>query len=113
MTPVGACRSTSSRASARSRAAGRITGTPSGTGASSRTRTKRSSTMRPDLTSGIDPLLEGVDADAADRVDEQLVRALAQFQVSGGDVLDHIGDLAVRHRRPQNLAELGILAGAA
>src|SRR5262245_44395986 len=113
MTPVGAWRSTRSRASAISRAAGRITGTPSGTGASSSTRTNRSSTMRPDLTSDINPLLEGIDADATDRIDEQLVRAFPQFEIGGGDVLNDIGDLAIGHRRPQNLAELGVLAGAA
>src|SRR5215472_16402904 len=113
MTPVGACRSTRSRASAKSRVAGKTTAAPSGTGASSSTRTKRSSMMRPALTSCIDALLEGIDADARDGVDEKLVRPRAQLEIGGGDVPDHVGDLAVRHRRPQDLAELGALVGAA
>src|SRR5512144_855309 len=108
MTPVGAWRCTSSRASTRSRAAGNMTGTPSGTGASSSTRTNRSSTMRPALTSGIDALLERLDADARHRVDEDLVRALTQLEVGGGDVLDHVGDLAVGHRGTENGPELGV-----
>src|SRR5262249_22322208 len=113
ITPVGAARRTRSRASARDRAAGRSTGTPSGSGASSSTRTNRSSTMQPDLTSGIDALLEGLDADARDRVDEQLVGPLAQLEIGGGDGLHHVGDVVVGHGGPENLAELGILAGAA
>src|SRR5262249_14411686 len=96
-----------------SRAAARITGTPSGTGALSSTRTNRSSTMRVDLTSGIDSLLERLDADARDGIDENLVRALAQLEVRGGDVLDHVSDLGIGHRRPEDLAELGVIAGLA
>src|SRR6516165_1619356 len=109
MTPVGACRRTRSRASAKNRTAGKTTATPSGTGASSTTRTKRSSMTRPALTSRIDALLEWIDADTRDGVDENLVRPLAQLEIGGGDVLDHVGDLAVRHRRTQDLAELGAL----
>src|SRR5262249_11662942 len=113
MTPVGICRRTRSRASAKSRVAGTTTATPSGTGASSSTRTKRSSMIRPALTSRIDALLERIDADARDGIDESLGRPLAQLEIAGGDVLDHVGDLAVRHGRTQNLAELGALVGAA
>src|SRR5215470_12707602 len=113
MTPVGAARNARSRASARSRAAGTIAGTPSGTGASSSTRRKRSSTTRPALTSSIDALLERLDAHAADGIDEQLVWPFAQLEVGGSYILDHVGDVAIRHRRPQELAELGVLAGAA
>src|SRR5262245_23817280 len=113
MTPVGAWRRTRSRASARSRVAGRITAMPSGTGASLSTRAKRSSIMRPALTSGIDALLERLDADALDGIDEELVRSLAQLEIGGGYVLDHVGDLAIRHRRTQNRAELGALVGTA
>src|SRR5262245_8965994 len=69
--------------------------------------------MRPALTSRIDALLARIDADARDGIDEKLVRPLAQLEIGGGDVLDHVGDLAVRHRRTQNLAELGVLVGAA
>jgi len=32
---------------------------------------------------------------------------------SGGDVFDHVGDLTIGHRRPQNRAQLGVLVGAA
>src|SRR5215472_13094242 len=112
MTPVGICRRTRSRASAKSRVAGTTMATPSGTGASSSTRTKRSSMIRPALTSRIDALLEGIDADARDGIDENLVRPVAQLEIGGGDVLDHVGDLAVWHRRTQNFAELGALVGA-
>src|SRR5262245_662743 len=101
MTPVGICRRTRSRASAKSRVAGTTTATPSGTGASSSTRTKRSSMIRPALTSRIDALLERIDADARDGIDENLVRPLAQLEIGGGDVLDHVGDLAVWHRRTE------------
>src|SRR5262245_42574398 len=111
--PIGACRSTNSRASAMSRAAGTITGTPSGNGASSSTRTKRSSTRRQPLTSCIDPLLERFDADTGDRVDEQFFGPLAQLEIGGGDILHHVGDLPIGHRWSENLAELGVLAGAA
>src|SRR4029079_10306110 len=113
MTPVGAWRSTSSRASTRSRAAGNMTGTPSGTGASSSTRTKRSSTMRPALTSGIDALLEWLDAETLDGIDEKLLRPLAQLEIGGRDVFDHIRDLVIGNGRTENLAELGALVGAA
>src|SRR6266567_953955 len=106
MTPVGAGRSTRSRASAISRAAGTMTGTPSATGASSSTRRKRSSTIRPALTSGIDPLLERIDADALDGVDEQLARPRAQLEIGRGDVLDHIGDLAIGNGGTEDRAEL-------
>src|SRR5262245_14205441 len=112
-TPVGAWRSTRSCASARSRVAGRMTETPSGTGASSSTRTNRSSTMVPALTSGIDALLERLDADPFDGVDEMLVRPLAQLEISGGDVFDHVGDLAVSHGRAENGAESCVIVGAA
>src|SRR5262245_15947042 len=97
-----------------SRADGRMTGTPAGTGASSSTRTNRSSTMRPALTSGIDALLERLDAEALDGLDEVLVRPLAQLEIGGGNVLDHVGDLAVRHSGAENGAEpRGVVGPAA
>src|SRR5262245_27503916 len=86
---------------------------PSGTGASSITRTKRSSMTRPALTSGINALPEGIDADALDGIDEKLVRSRAQLDVGGGDVLDHVGNLGIGHRRTEDRAELGALVGAA
>src|SRR5262245_14994721 len=96
-----------------SRAAGSSTGTPSGNGASSSTRTNRSSTTRPALTSGIDSLLERLDADAMHGVEEDLVGPLAQLEISGGDVLDHVGDLAVGHGRPEKRTELRRIVVAA
>src|SRR5262245_52517910 len=82
-----------------------MTGTPSGTGASSSTRTKRSSTMRPALTSGIDALLERFDAEALDGLDEGFGRPLAQLEIGGAGVLDHAGDPAVRHGGTENRAQ--------
>src|SRR5262249_52854443 len=99
MTPVGVARCANASTSARKRAADMMTGTPSGTGASSATRTKPSATMRPPLMSCMDALLERLDADALDRIDEDLAGALAQLDVSRDDVLDHVGDFAVGHRR--------------
>src|SRR5579884_2784059 len=69
--------------------------------------------MRPPSTSGIDTLLERLDAGALDRTDEQLLRAVPQVEISGGDVLDHVGDLRVGHRRPDQRAERRILVGLA
>jgi len=44
--------------------------------------------------SRINPLLEGIDADARDRVDEKLVRPGAQLEIGGGDILDHALEIA-------------------
>src|SRR6266571_1656539 len=112
ITPVGASRRPSSSASARKRAAGSSTGTPSGTADSSSTRTNRSSTMRPALTSRIDALLERLDADTLDGVEENLAGPLAQLDISGHQVLDHVDDLARRHRRTDQRAERRVLVGA-
>src|SRR5262249_61129568 len=65
------------------------------------------------LTIGIASLVERLDADPLDGADEQLVRTLAQLEIGGGDVLDHVGDLAVRHGGTENGAELGGFVGAA
>src|SRR5580704_11722120 len=111
--PVGASRRANASASAMKRAAGTITGTPSGSGASSATRTNRSSTMLPALTSRMDALLERFDADALDGVDEDFTRARTQLHVGGDDVLDHVDDLAVAHRRAEQRAEFRVLVGAA
>ena len=48
-----------------------------------------------------------------DRVDEKLVRPRAQLEIGGGDILDHVGDLAVRHGGAEKGAELGVFVGAA
>src|SRR5262249_62132181 len=54
-----------------------------------------------------------LEADALDRVDEDFARPLAQLDVSGDDVLDHVDDLAVGHRRAEQRAELRVLVGTA
>src|SRR5262245_17771331 len=112
MTPVGASRRASSTTSARKRAAGTMTGTPSGIGASSRIRKYRSATMRAALTSGIDSLLEWFDADAFDRIEKNLVRPLTQLQVGSNNVFDDVRHFGIRHRRTDQRAKLGILVGA-
>src|SRR6478736_5581069 len=68
--------------------------------------------MRPRLTSGIDALLERLDAGAFHHLRESLLRTLAQLEVGGDDVLDDIGDLGVAHRRTDQGAEPGVLVGA-
>src|SRR5690348_8872092 len=113
MTPVGASRRSNVSASVKKRDADTMTGTRSGTGASSATRTKPSATMRPPLMSCMDALLERIDAETLDRVDEDFARALAQLDVGRDDVLDHVGDFPVRHRRADELSQLRVLVGAA
>src|SRR5262249_52367131 len=113
ITPTGASRSVRSRASARKRAAVSSTGTPSGSGASSSTRTYWSSTILPALTSGINTLPEWLDAGAFHGIDEQFIRPRAELDISGGDILDHIGDLHVRHRRADQRTELSVFVGLA
>src|SRR5262245_35100721 len=100
-------------ASAKSRAAGTRTAASSGTGASSRMRTKRSSTTLPFLMSGIDPLFERLDADALDGVDEQFAGSFSQLDISGDHVFDNVGDFRIGHCRTEQRAELRLLIGAA
>src|SRR5262249_26237421 len=90
-----------------------MTATPSGTGASSSQRTKRSSTILPALTSRIDALLERFDAEALDGVDEQLLGLLAQLEIGRRDVFHHVGHLAIGYGRADQGAKLGLLVGAA
>src|SRR3984957_20786885 len=85
----------------------------SGISASSATCRNASPEIFPFLTSGIDPLPERFDAEPFHRVDEQLIGTGAQRQVSLDNILDHIGDLAKRHGRPDQGANLGVLVGAA
>src|SRR5262245_22520515 len=108
-TPVGASRRAISAASARKRAAGTITGTPSGIGASSSTRTKSSATTRPALTSRIDTLPERFDANALDGVEKNLVGPRAQLQIRRHDILDHVGYLGIGHGRANERTQLGVL----
>src|SRR5271156_4743145 len=90
-----------------------MTGTPSGIGASSSTRTKGSSTIWPDLTSGIDALPEWFNAGSLDCIDEQLVRAIAQLHVGRRNILDDIGHLRIGHRGTEQHAKLGVFVGLA
>src|SRR5215470_2583398 len=108
-TPVGASRRAISAASARKRAAGTITGTPSGIGASSRTRTYSSATTRPPLTSRIDTLPERFDTDALDRVEKDLVGPRAQLEIGRRDVLDDVRHLGIGHSGANECTQLGIL----
>src|ERR1039458_8129393 len=68
---------------------------------------------RPRLTSGIDTLPEWLDAGAIDRLQEGFLRVLAQFEIGGDDVLDHVGDVGVAHRRADQRAERGGLVSPA
>src|ERR1700761_5686538 len=85
----------------------------SGSSPSSATRTKMSVAILPFLTSGINPLLERFDAEPLHRIDEQFVGALAQREVGFDDILDHVGNFAIRNRRSDQHAKLGVLVGAA
>src|SRR5215468_1181958 len=90
ITPTASLRRAKSSASARKRSAVTMIAPSSGTGSPSATRTNRSSATFPDLTSGIDALLERFDADAIDRIDEQFIGLLAQLQIGLGDILDDV-----------------------
>src|SRR5262252_6447096 len=67
----------------------------------------------PFLMSGIDPLLERLHAEALDGLHEGLVRPLPQFEVSGDDLLHHVGDLRVGDCGPEQLTKLGTFIGTA
>src|ERR1700744_2311026 len=85
----------------------------SGRSASSATWANTSSVIFPPLTSGIDTLPEWFDAEPLHRIDEQLVGARPQRQIGLDDILDHVGDLAVRHGRSDQRAEHGAFVGTA
>jgi hypothetical protein len=53
----------------------------------------------PDLTSGIDALLERFDAEAFDGVDKQFIRPLTQIEIGLGEIFNHIGDVVVGNGR--------------
>src|SRR5215471_6341069 len=112
ITPTASCRCANSPASARKRSADTMTGPCSGTGSPSATRRKRSSTTFPDLTSGIDALLERFDADALDRIDEQFIGLLAQLQIGLGDILDDVRNVVVGNRRTYQGPKLRLLVSA-
>src|SRR5580692_3791402 len=67
----------------------------------------------PALTSRIDALLEWLDPDPLHGLEKNLVGARAQLQIGRNDILDHISNLGIRNRRPDQGAETGLLVGAA
>src|SRR5215470_9973196 len=72
--------------SARNRAAEIRMAPPSGSGRSSPTWTKSSRVISPPLTSGIDTLLERLDAEPLHRIDEELLAIL--FDAENADMAD-------------------------
>src|SRR5450631_3194725 len=72
-----------------------------------------SAVIFPPLTSGIDPLLERFDAKPFHGIDEKLVGPGAQRQIGFDNVLDHVGDVAIGHRGPDQFSDLGVFVGAA
>src|SRR5262245_3671243 len=63
--------------------------------------------------SGIDSLLERLDAETFDGLHESLIRPLPQFEIGGHDLLHHVGDLGVGDGWSKECAKLGPLVGAA
>src|SRR5690606_5299370 len=90
-TPTGVLRARSVSRSACQRSRLTIAG-PSGSASSSPTVGKSGSTKTPFLMSGIEALLERVDADAAIGVDEAFA-CLPGAEIGGDDCLDRIDDL--------------------
>src|SRR5689334_14907174 len=113
ITPILPGRLSSASASPRKRSAGTRMSPPSGSGVSTASLTKLSSAIFPPLTSGIDALLEGLDAEALHRVHEQLFGPLTQREISFHDVLDDVGNLVELDAGADQGAERGVLVGAA
>src|SRR3569833_2073452 len=111
ITPTLPVRLSNVSASPTKRSAGTRMSPRSGSGVSTASLTKLSSTIFPPLTSGIDALLEGLDAEALHRVHEQLLRPLTQRQIGFHDVLDDIGDFVEFDTRADQGAERGVLVG--
>src|SRR5215470_1641129 len=63
--------------------------------------------------SGIDALLERLDAETLDGLNELFVRSFAQFEIGGNDLLHHVSDLPVRHGGSKQCAKLRPLVGTA
>src|SRR6476620_4696394 len=113
ITPTLPARLSSASASPIKRSAGTRMSPPSGSGVSTASLTKPSSAIFPPLTSGIDALLEGFDAETFHGVHEQLVGPLAQREIGFHDVLDDVGDLVELDARPDQVPERCVLIGAA
>src|SRR5262252_8046230 len=68
---------------------------------------------RPCLMSGIDPLLEGLDAETLYGFNERFVLPLPQLEVCGHDLLHHVADLGIGDGRSKEGAKFGPLVGSA
>src|SRR3954468_21824020 len=112
ITPTLPFRLSNVSASPTKRSAGTKMSPPSGSGVSTASLTKLSSAIFPPLTSGINALLEGFDAEALYGVHEQLFGPLAQRQIGFHDVLDDVGDLVELDTGADQIAECGTLVGA-
>src|SRR5262245_21409533 len=110
--PSGVGRASSWSRLACQRASVTITAPASGSGSSSGTNSQGSSTTPVALMSGIELLLEGLQADAAVGVEEALA-ALAHMQVGVDDGLDRAHHVRGAERWPDDVAERGVLVGAA
>src|SRR5713101_6276387 len=84
-----------------------------GIASSSATWTNASVVIFPFLTSGIDPLPERFDTKPLHGVNEKLVGTRAQCEVGLDNILDHVGDFAVRNSRPDQGADRGFFVGTA
>src|SRR4051812_15668483 len=112
ITPTLPVRLSNASASPTKRSAGTRMSPLSGSGVSTASLTKLSSAIFPPLTSGINALLEGFDAEALYGVHEQLFGPLAQRQISFHDVLDDVGDLVELDAGSDQIAQRGTLVGA-
>src|SRR5215470_12010025 len=110
--PSGVGRAASWSRLACQRASVTISAPASGSGSSSLTNSQGSSTTPVALMSGIELLLEGLEADAAIGIEEALA-ACTHIQIGVDDGLDRAHDLVGAERRPDDVAERGVLVGAA
>src|SRR5215470_12206308 len=110
--PSGVGRASSWSRLACQRASVTITAPASGSGSSSGTDSQGSSTTPVALMSGIELLLEGLQADAPVGVEEALAVG-AHMQVGVDDGLDRTNYIRGAERRSHDVADRGVLVGAA
>src|SRR6478735_3658649 len=84
-----------------------------GSSAPSATWTNGSVVILAFLTSGIDPLLEWLDAQTLHRVDEQFFGTVAQGEIGFDNVFDHVGNFGIANGRADQHAHLRVLVGTA
>src|SRR5258708_10599825 len=84
-----------------------------GISASSAKWTNVSVATFPCLTSGIDPLPEGFDAKPLHGINEKLVGTGAQREIGFDNILDHVSDFTVGHRRANQRSHSGLFFGTA